>query len=331
MEQMLPSVRGTFPAQHWLKPWGFTLEELPDLSGKTVIVTGANVGLGYWSAHHMVGKNAKVIMACRNLKKAEAAKEKILADYPNAKLEILQLDLGDLASVRDAAKVINANYDRIDSLLLNAGVMANPYTLSKQGLQLQFAVNVLGHFYFTKLILDKVVAAQPSTIVSVSSSAHYYAELPFMLEASQLNDEANYDQLQHYCQSKLGNVLFAQELQDRLDQQGAEVYVNSLHPGAVLTDLQRHVVPEIPMIKTIADAILGQMFWAPEVASLTQLYTAVSPKIVDEKIKRKYFCPIARENVEGTNDLIRDSKLQKQLWIKLESYVALFEAGKPLA
>lgn len=331
LDIFVPSEKGTFPASHWFKPFGFELEEIPDLTGKTIIITGANVGLGYWSAYHMAGKNAKIVMACRNMDKAEAAKQKILADYPSADLELLKLDLGDLQSVRDASEVINSNYKKIDSLMLNAGVMMNPYTLSKQGLQLQFAVNVLGHFYFTKLVLDKVIAAQPSTIVSLSSSAHAMAQLPFYMTAQDLNSEETYDPVQHYGQSKLGNILFAQELQDRLDEQNAKVYVNSVHPGAVMTDLQRHVIPDdYGFLNQIAQAVMGQLFWEPEVASLTQIFASVSPKIVSENIKRTFFCPIARDNLEGTIDLVRDSKLQKQLWIQLESYVSLFESGKPL-
>ena len=210
-----------------------SFEDLPDLNGKVILVTGANVGLGKGAVLHMAKKDATVVMACRSEKKCAAAAEDIKAAYGKAKLVPMVVDLSSLKSVKAFCEAFLAKFDRLDSLMLNAGIMHPPFTLTEDGLESQFAVNHLAHFYMTKLLLPLVKASAPATIVSVSSNGHFgtYSE-GVKLNVESLNDEGSYNSIAAYGQSKLCNVLFAQELHKRLRQDGVDnVFVNSLNPG----------------------------------------------------------------------------------------------------
>jgi len=348
---VVPAARGMVPLMHKTVPYNFTADEIPDQTGKVIIVTGANSGLGFWTCYHLLSKGATVVMGCRNEGKAEEARKEILSKVdPGAddRLVFIPLDLADLDCVRKFANAFKLKYQRLDSLILNAGIMASPYGLSKQGIQKQFAVNHLGHFFLTKLLKDVLVQTKPSTVVSLSSSAHYGFKwsmqnaVPTILSSfrkplydsfagdteyflQNLNDESKYAPLDHYNHSKLCNVLFAQELHDRLRAQGVKhVFVNSVHPGGVATQLPKHSAPSwIPWEKAIKLAADYGCMWSPEVASLTQVYTAVSPKIIDSEISRKFFVPIAREASPDT--CTSDVQLQKKLWKYSEDLVKKFE------
>lgn len=196
------------------------------------------MGLGKSSALHMARKDATVIMACRSDKKCQAAAKDIKQSYAKAKVVPMVVDLSSLKSVKAFAKAFLAKYDRLDSLMLNAGIMHPPFTLTEDGLESQFHVNHLAHFYLTKLLLPLIKSSAPATIVSVSSNGHFgtYGEgVRLSLEA--LNDESKYNPIMGYGQSKLCNVLFAQELHRLLREEGVDnVFVNSLNPGKCLHD-----------------------------------------------------------------------------------------------
>jgi len=323
--------KGFFPLHHREEPWRFQHSEIPELTGKTIIVTGANVGLGYWTAYHLAQNNAKVIMACRNMEKAEKAKANLLDDIPNANVEIGTLDLGDLQSVKKFAADFLEKNERLDSLILNAGLVKTPYWLSEQGLEMQFAVNHLGHFYLTKLLLDLIEATNDSTVVTVSSSFHYKATDIFD-SIERLNNEKEYKGLPYYDHSKLCNILFSHELHKRLRAKGVnDVYVNAIHPGAVLTEATRNYFFMkytwfMKFVRFITDA--GLLAWKPEDAALTQIYAAVAPEVIEQKISGKYFHPIARET--PTSEVARDHSKQKRLWEWSEELIAKFESGKSL-
>jgi len=237
---------------------------------------------------------------------------------------VMKLDLSDLNSVKQFAESFSKSHDRLDSLILNAGVMDPPYTLSAQGLELQFAVNHLGHFYLTKLLLELLEKSQPSTIVPVSSAAHFRApDLWTSIET--LNNETRYYEDPtngHYPHSKLCNIYFAQELSSQLRSMGIDqVFVNAAHPGVVLTALPRHW-----NMPSWAESLLGMIVWHPREAALTQLYTAISPEIFEKKISGKYYHPVAREKVPS--QLAQNLNNQKRLWRWSEELITLFEAGK---
>jgi len=321
-EDAVPAIAGLIPLFHQHKPRAFTESDIPNLSGKTHLVTGANVGLGYWTAYHIAKNNGRVILACRNARKCAAAKSQILEEIPNAQVDELSLDLGDLQSVKTAAEAVLSTYERLDSLILNAGVCLLPYGLAKSGLETQMAVNHVGHFYFTDLLLPLLKKSGPSTIAVVSSVGHFQPDTVPTTVAT-INDEKNYSPELWYNYSKLANVLYAQELASRLENE--QVFVNSVHPGAVATELVRYALKDIEDkwyfkygIKHIYN-IYKLLVWQPREAALTQLYIAVSPDVVNKNIRGKYFHPIGYEN--PTNVAAKDLKLQKDLWKFTDDYI----------
>ncbi len=214
----------------------WTLEEMPDQTGRIAIVTGANTGIGFETAAALAAKNAKIIMACRNRQKAEAAMDAIRERTPDAELEFIELDLASLASVERFAETFRASHDRLDLLINNAGVMIPPYSHTEDGFELQFGCNHLAHFALTGQLLDLLEATPAARVVSVSSIAHRQGKMDF----DNLNADKGYKAMPAYGQSKLANLLFTFELQRRLEAAGSNVTATAAHPGWTGTDLQRH-------------------------------------------------------------------------------------------
>jgi NAD(P)-dependent dehydrogenase (short-subunit alcohol dehydrogenase family) len=213
------------------RPTSFSL---PDLAGKTFIVTGANSGLGLETARALARKHAHVILACRDHDKGEAARARILADAPGAALELLELDLADLASVRDFAALIRAREGKLHGLVNNAGVMAIPRQLTVDGFERQFAVNHLGHFALTGLLIDRLLATPGARVVTVASQAHHIGKMHW----DDLDGAKSYHPWLAYGQSKLSNLLFAFELARRLSELRHDVRSVACHPGYAATNLQ---------------------------------------------------------------------------------------------
>ncbi|MFX0117470.1 MAG: oxidoreductase, partial [Candidatus Hodarchaeota archaeon] len=199
------------------KKWN--VDDIPDLTGKTVIVTGANSGTGLQASKILAAKGAEVIMACRNLEKGEAAANAIQAEYPNAALKVMQLDLADLASVRSFTKEFKETYSSLEMLLNNAGVMQTPQLKTVDGFELQFGTNHLGHFALTGLLLEPLMQAKEARVVTMSSAAHRSGKIHF----DDVNLEKNYGRTKAYSQSKLANLLFAYELQRKFERNGASI------------------------------------------------------------------------------------------------------------
>jgi len=217
-----------------MKKW--TLDSMPDQTGRVVIVTGANTGIGFETAVALAAKNATVVMACRNREKAEDAIAKISELSPGADLEFIELDLASLASVERFADTFRAGHNRLDLLINNAGVMIPPFGTTADGFELQFGCNHLGHFALTGRLLDLIEATPGGRVVNVSSMAHRRGKMDF----DNLNAEMGYSAMPAYGQSKLANLLFTFELQRRLEAKGSTVLVTAAHPGWTGTDLQRH-------------------------------------------------------------------------------------------
>lgn len=215
----------------------FNLDAVTDLTAKVAIVTGANAGLGLETSRALAAKGARVIMACRNADKAEAAQQQLLSAQPQAALDILPLDLSRLASVREFADIFLANYGRLDLLINNAGVMIPPFYLTTDGLELQMATNYFGHFLLTGLLLPRLEATPGSRVVTLSSVAHRYGAIAL----NDLNSRQRYSRLAAYAQSKLAGLMFAFELQRRLDAGGYQTMSVAAHPGASNTDLSRYL------------------------------------------------------------------------------------------
>ena len=216
------------------KPW--KLEDIPDQSGRVVIVTGANSGTGFEAAKVLAGRGATAILACRNEGKAAEAVRRIREAHPGAQVEGQRLDLGSLKSVREAASTIRERYSRLDLLINNAGVMVPPYGRTEDGFETQIGTNHLGHFAFSGLLMDRLLATPGSRIVTMSSSAHRLGRIDF----EDLHFEGGYRAWAAYGQSKLANLLFAYELQRSLGAMGSSTLSLAAHPGWARTELQRH-------------------------------------------------------------------------------------------
>jgi NAD(P)-dependent dehydrogenase (short-subunit alcohol dehydrogenase family) len=211
--------------RHW------TEADIPDLSGRTAVVTGANTGLGLQVARVLAERGAHVVLACRNTAKAGRAAEQIAAASARAGSSVVRLDLASQSSVRSAAEELRARFPRLDLLINNAGVMEVPYQPTEDGFELTLATNHLGPFALTGLLLDRL--ADGARIVTVSSIAH----LRGVIDVGDLQSERNYDPERAYSQSKLANLLFTYELDRRLRAAGASVAALACHPGVVYTDL----------------------------------------------------------------------------------------------
>jgi NAD(P)-dependent dehydrogenase (short-subunit alcohol dehydrogenase family) len=211
-------------------PW--TANDLPDLAGRTAVVTGANSGIGLEAARELARKGARVVLACRDPGRASTALDEIRRDQPGASVEVQPLDLANLASVNQFAKSCLAENESLDLLVNNAGVMAIPRRETADGFEMQLGTNHLGHFALTGLLLQRL---RPSSrVVNVSSTAHRMGRMRF----DDLMGERRYGKWRAYAQSKLANLLFTYELQRRLEAQQAGPIAAACHPGYAATNLQ---------------------------------------------------------------------------------------------
>lgn len=215
----------------------WTFDDIPDQTGRKAVVTGANTGIGFETARALARKGAQVTLACRNLDKGRAAMKKILAEVPDATVWVERLDLADLCIVEEFAQRYEAQHDRLDLLILNAGVMVPPEGKTAEGFELQFGVNHLGHFVLTQGLLPLVQATPNARVVVLSSIAARGSTIDF----NDLNfEERGYLPQPAYGQSKLANQLFVRELQRRLRLAGSSALVTAAHPGWTQTDLTRN-------------------------------------------------------------------------------------------
>jgi NAD(P)-dependent dehydrogenase (short-subunit alcohol dehydrogenase family) len=253
-------------------PEQWTANDIPNLSGKIAIITGANSGLGYESAVALAAKGAHVVMACRNPKKADQAKTDLLERVPNASVELAALDLSSLASVRAFVEAFKAKHAKLDILMNNAGLMAIPKTTTADGFESQFGVNHLAHFALTGLLLDRLLAAPGSRVVNVSSQAHTGGRINF----DDLQSDKSYSRFGAYAQSKAANILFTRELQKHLDHAGAPILSVAAHPGFAATNLLTSGFPPLDGLLGFGARIIGQ---TAAMGALPQLYAATAPDV----------------------------------------------------
>ena len=282
----------------------WSAEHGPDQTGRVAIVTGANSGIGFETAQVLAAKGATVIMACRNLDKANPKAEEIRAAHPGCDVEVMELDLSDLDSVRQFADAFRAKHSRLDLLINNAGIMVPPYGKTAQGFETQFGVNHLGHFALTGSLLDLIVNTPGSRIVTVSSIAHLMGRIDF----SDLNWEKGYKAQAAYGQSKLANLLFTYELQRHLAAAGKDTLAVAAHPGWTSTNLQEHA----PSVKFM-NRFFGQK---PLMGALPTLYAATEPNVKGAG----YYGPSGFLEMNGppkrvkSNRRSRDENVAERLW-----------------
>ena len=213
----------------------WTTKDIPNLSGRIAVVTGANGGLGLETARALAGAGAHVVMAARNQRKAQVAVDDLRRTHPNASLEVIALDLGSLASVRAAAGAILAKHPRVDILVNNAGVMACPEAQTADGFEMQFGTNHLGHWAFTALLLPALLRAEAARVVTVTSTAHHMGRA---VDPANPHLRGTYGPWKAYGQSKLANFHFAIGLQRMFAAAGVKAESLVVHPGLSNTELQ---------------------------------------------------------------------------------------------
>lgn len=283
--------------------------DIPDQSGRTVVVTGANTGLGYHTAAALAFHGARVVLAVRNLEKGNAALSRIVAAKPDADITLTQLDLSSLASVRRAAEELRGAYPRIDLLINNAGVMWTPKELTADGFELQFGTNHLGHFALTGLLLDHLLKVRGSRVVTVSSLGH---RMRAAIHFDDLQWERSYSRIGAYGQSKLANLLFTYELQRRLSAAAAPTVAVAAHPGGSATELARNV----PRILRPLNMLAPLLFQSAEAGALPTLRAATDPTVQGGQ----YYGPDGLGEQRGHPKLVQssaqshDAELQRRLW-----------------
>jgi NAD(P)-dependent dehydrogenase (short-subunit alcohol dehydrogenase family) len=290
----------------------WTAADIPDLTGMTALVTGANSGIGLETTAALAAAGARVMLACRNGTKAAAATEVIRERHDAAQLDLIHIDTSDVDSVRAAAAEILDRTDRLDLLINNAGVAWPPYALSPQGAEMQLATNFLGHFALTGLLLDRMQAAPAAPVVSLTSLAHHVGRL-------RLDDLAlarHYRPFAAYAQSKLAMVSFTIELQRRLDKAHSPIRALTAHPGGSRTELLRN---DLPGARQAMMRRVGQLQSAA-MGALPTLRAATDPDAPGGVC----FAPSGWLELKGNPDVgrisrrSRDSEVAARLWLTSE-------------
>jgi NAD(P)-dependent dehydrogenase (short-subunit alcohol dehydrogenase family) len=310
---------------------GWSAADIPDQSGRIALVTGANSGIGLVAARELAGAGAAVKLACRDTAKGDVAAAAIRDGFPAAEVEVLEVDLADLGSVRELASGIGV--ERLDLLVNNAGVMASPRRETADGFELQLGTNHLGHFALTGLLLDKLKASPGARVVTVSSGAHRIGRINF----DNLQGERRYMRWNAYGQSKLANLLFAFELNRRAEAAGLALRSMAAHPGYAATNLQSSG-PGIgggitavlnKTVMAVSNRLIAQ---SSEMGALPTLYAATFPDLPGGSYigpdglleQRGHPKPV------GSSAAARDPKAARRLWEVSEELTGV-EFGLPAA
>jgi len=278
--------------------------DIPDQSGRTAIVTGANSGIGYETARSLAAKGARVVLACRSEPKGREAERRMRSAVPSADVRFEPLDLGSLASVRAFAESFRASSERLDLLCNNAGVMMPPRGRTADGFETQLGTNHLGHFALTGLLLEPLRRTPRARVVSVSSLTHLAGRIDF----DDLQAERSYSPTRAYAQSKLANLLFARELQRRFEAARIDALSAAAHPGSTRTDLQQH--------SRLMWAIVQVFSHEPPKGALPTLYAATAPDVRGGE----YFGPSGLAGCLGppgrarSSPRSRDAAAARRLW-----------------
>jgi NAD(P)-dependent dehydrogenase (short-subunit alcohol dehydrogenase family) len=289
----------------------WTKENIPDLTGKIAIVTGANTGIGYEIAKALYEKGAKVTIASRNMEKAIAAMNKIRTESgENGHLETRILDLTDLAQIRDFADDFKSRHQHLDILVNNAGVMIPPASKTVDGFELQFGINFIGHFALTGHLFSLLKVIPEARVVTLSSGA---ATLATGIDFDNLKLEKSYDEWREYAISKLADILFTYEMDRRIKAVGGDILSVAAHPGVTRTDLQRHIPDEV-LTGLFAEYKAVMEPWQ---GALPALFAAT-----DSSVKgSEFYGPDGDQEFYGypalskhSSPSMRDTALAKKLW-----------------
>ena len=289
----------------------WTFDDIPNLSGKTIIVTGSNSGIGFESIKYFSANGARTILACRNVKDGESAKEQILEEYPNGKISVMNLNLADLESIHSFVKKFNEKHSKLDVLLNNAGIIC-PYEKTKDGFEMQLGTNHLGHFALTGLSLDCLKNTKGSRVVNVSSLGHKSGKMNF---DNFMFEKGNYSIMKAYSKSKLANLLFTYELQRRFRKFNVDCIAVAAHPGVAKSSLSKHVIKK-PLYRigiAVSNSIISQ---STSMGALPEIRASVDPLVKGGD----YFGPGGFQELKGyptavkSNDASHDLDDAKRLW-----------------
>ena len=287
-------------------------DNIPNLTRKMVIVTGANSGIGFEASKEFARKGAYVVMACRNMQKAGIALDAIKDEIPNAIVELMQLDLASQKSIRTFASIFKTNHNQLDILVNNAGIMMVPYGTTEDGFEQQLGTNHLGHFALTGLLMDIIKATPNARIVNISSGAHQWGRMDF--DDLMYADGKGYTPMRAYGRSKLANLLFTYELQRRFEAQGIDAMAVAAHPGGSNTNLGNHLTEGI--MGKLMMPIMSWMMQSAAMGALPTLRAAVDPTVE----AGDYYGPSGFMEMTGhpvkvkSNKASRNSADQRQLW-----------------
>ncbi len=289
-------------------------QNIPDQKGKVIIITGATSGLGKEAAKVLAGKGATVIIPVRNTEKAKSVREEIIKINPNAKIDIRSLDLSSLNSIKLFSDEINRDYDRLDILINNAGIMYCPYSKTQDGFEMQMGTNHLGPYALTAQLMPLLIKTANSRILNTSSLAHLTGNIDF----EDINwENRKYKTMQAYADSKLANLYFHYELVKKLKGQKNAPLVIAAHPGWTKTELDRHIG-----IVGIVSSIIGQK---AEMGVLPTLRAAIDPDVMSGD----YFGPSGFREMRGnpikvkSNAMSLNAQKAEQLWTLSEKLTGI--------
>ncbi len=295
------------------------MERVPSQRGKFAIITGANSGIGYETALGLAKKDAMVVLACRDMRKAEGAKSRILETYPKANIKPMKADMASLAGVKQFAKHFQSHFDKLDLLINNAGIMMSPYKLTEDGFENQFATNYMGHFALAGLLLPLLTGTPGSRVVTLSSLSYKWAEIDF----DDLHAKKRYSKRKAYGQSKRACLMFAYELQRRLSAAGYGTLSLAAHPGLSKTNLDRYFPALIRP--------LGALFLQnPEKGALPVLYAALA----NDLNGGEFIGPDGFQEMRGDPTVVnsdaysKDRKVAQRLWRATEEMTHTYYLGE---
>jgi NAD(P)-dependent dehydrogenase (short-subunit alcohol dehydrogenase family) len=271
------------------------------MAGKRVLVTGANTGIGKWTAIGLAELGASVTLHARSAEKGRAAQDEVKRRSGRSDVDLLLADFSSLADVRRLATEVLERYPRLDVLVNNAGLISGRRRESAEGWELTFAVNHLAPFLLTNLLLDRIVASAPARIVNVASRAHLRADIDF----DDLDSRHGYQTMDAYSRSKLANILFTRELAHRLE--GTGVTANCLHPGVVRSDFGSG--GDLSGVMGVGWMVMQPFLLSPEQGADTSIYLASSPEVAT--VSGEYF---DRRRVARTSMRARDMEAAARLW-----------------
>lgn len=290
----------------------WTISDIPDLTGKTIVVTGGNSGLGFEAIKAFALKNGHIIMACRSVNMGGEARKQILKFLPAADITVMELNLTDLESIHSFAEKFKQQYIRLDILLNNAGIMMVPYGLTKDDFENQIGTNHLGHFALTGLLLDLLKKTPKSRVVNVSSLAHKRGVMDF--SNFLYENGKGYSPIKAYNRSKLCNLLFTYELQRFFDIHKIDCMSLAAHPGLSNTNLFKHTAPR--WILKLFRPLFSSMLQTPSIGALPELRASVDPHAKGGE----YYGPNGRRETKGYPVLVHssaashDQESARRLW-----------------